>query len=104
MMFMNKRAAAVQGQGDAEAGEDQGGRVRDRGLQGRDGGQVAGGVDHPVLGGEAHRSGCRGKSAQPGGRVAQPPTGTVLAGRSGPRAGGYGSAAGFRDGLSGRGG
>ena len=97
-----KRAAAVQGQGDAEAGEDQSGRVRDRGFQGRDRGQVAGGVDHPVLGGEAHRSGGRGQDAQPGGRVAQPPSGTVLAGRSGPGAGGYGSVADFRDGLSGR--
>ena len=34
-----ERAAAVQGQGDAEAGEDQGGGVRDGGFQGGDGGR-----------------------------------------------------------------
>ena len=50
-------AAAVQGQRDAEAGEDQGGGVGDRGFQGGDGWEVAGGVDHPVLGGEADRGG-----------------------------------------------
>ena len=33
----------MQGQGDAEAGEDQGGGVGDRGFQGGDGGEVAGG-------------------------------------------------------------
>ena len=42
-----RRAAAVQRQRDAQAGEDQGGGVGDRGFQGGDGGQVAGGVDHP---------------------------------------------------------
>ena len=66
------RAAAVQGQRDAQAGEDQRGGVRDRRLQGGDHRQVAGGVDHPVLGGEAHRRGGRGQHAQPGRRVAQP--------------------------------
>ena len=72
-------AAAVQGQGDAEAGEDQGGGVGDGGFQGGDGGQVAGGVGHPVLGGEADRGGGCGQDAQPGGRVAQPQAGTVFA-------------------------
>ena len=55
-----ERTAAVQGQCDAEAGEDQGRGVRDRGFQGRDHWQVAGGLGHPVLGGEAHRGGGRG--------------------------------------------
>ena len=75
-----ERAAAVQGQGDAQAGEDQGGGVGDGGLEGGDGGQVAGGVDHPVLGGEAHRRGGRGQDAQPGGGVAQPQARPVTAG------------------------
>ena len=47
-------------------------------------GQVAGGVDHPVLGGEAHRGRGRGQDAQPGGGVAQPQAGTVLAGPAHP--------------------
>ncbi len=72
-----ERAAAVQGQRDAQAGEDQRGGVRDRGLQGGDHRQVAGGVDHPVLGGEAHRRRGRGQDAQPGRRVAQPQARTV---------------------------
>src|SRR6266566_106625 len=54
-------AAAVQGQGDAQAGENQGGGVGDGGFQGGDGGQMAGGVDHAVLGGEADRGGGRGQ-------------------------------------------
>ena len=74
------RAAAVQGERDAEAGEDQGGGVGDRGFQGGDHGQVAGGVDHPVLGGEAHRGRGRGQDAQPGGGVTQPQAGRVFAG------------------------
>ena len=73
-----ERAAAVQGQRDAQAGEDQGGGVRDRRFQGGNGGQVAGGVDHAVLGGEADRGGGRGQDAEPGGGVAQPQTGPVL--------------------------
>ena len=72
-----QRAAAVQGQRDAQAGEDQGGGVRDRRLQGGDDGEVAGGVDHPVLGGEADRGGGRGQDAEPGGGVAQPQAGVV---------------------------
>jgi hypothetical protein len=51
------------GQGDAQAGEDQGGGVGDGGFQGGDGGQVAGGFGHPVLGGEADRRGGRGQDA-----------------------------------------
>src|SRR6266699_3498823 len=62
-------AAAVQGQGDAQAGEDQGGGVGDGGFQGRDGGEVAGGVDHAVLGREADRGGSRGQDAQADGGV-----------------------------------
>ena len=73
-------AAAVQGQRDAQAGEDQGGGVGDRGFQGGDGGQMAGGVDHPVLGGEAHRGRGRGQDAQPGGGVAQPQARAVTTG------------------------
>ena len=80
-----ERAAAVQGQRDAEAGEDQGGGVGDRGFQGGDGGEVAGGFGHPVLGGEAHRGGGRGQDAQAGGGVAQPQARPV---RGGPEAGG----------------
>ena len=72
-----ERAAAVQGQRDAQAGEDQCGGVRDRRFQGGDGGQVAGGVDHAVLGGEADRGGGRGQDAEPGGGVAQPQAGAV---------------------------
>ena len=97
-----QRAAAVQGERDAEAGEDQGGGVRDGGFQGGDGGQVAGGVDHPVLGGEAHRRRGRGEDAQADRRVAQPQAGTVLGWRSGPGAGGYTGVADYRSGLSGR--
>jgi len=70
----------VQGQGDAEAGEHQGGGVGDRGFQSGDGGQVAGGVDYPVLGGEADCGGGRGQDAQPGGGVAQPQARAVWAG------------------------
>ena len=90
-----ERAAAVQRQRDAEAGEDQGGGVRDGGLQGGDRREVAGGVDHPVLGGEAHRRGGRGQDAEPGGGVAQPQAGAVRAGTgpSGPGAGGFAGAA-----------
>ena len=40
-------------------------------------GEVAGGVDHAVLGGEADRGGGRGQDAEPGGGVAQPQTGMV---------------------------
>ena len=73
----------MQGQRDAEAGEDQGGGVGDRGFQGGDGGEVAGGFGHPVLGGEADRGGGRGQDAQAGGGVAQPPARAV---RAGPQA------------------
>jgi hypothetical protein len=70
----------VQGQGDAEAGEDQGGGIRDRGLEGGDGWEAAGGLGHPVLGGEADRRGGRGQDAQAGGGVTQPQARAVLAG------------------------
>ena len=73
-----ERAAAVQGQRDAQAGEDQGGGVGDRRLERGDGGQVAGGFGHPVLGGEADRGGGRGQDAEPGGGVAQPQAGAVV--------------------------
>jgi hypothetical protein len=69
--------AAVQGQRNAQAGEDQGGGVRDRRLEGGDDGEMAGGVDHPVLGGEADRGSGRGQDAEPGGGVAQPQAGPV---------------------------
>jgi hypothetical protein len=82
-------ALAVQGQGDAQAGEDQGGGVGDGGFQGGDGGKVAGGVDHPVRGGEADR---RGQDAQADGGVAQPQARPV---RREP-AGGRGANAGER--------
>jgi hypothetical protein len=62
----------VQRQRHAEAGEDQGGGVGDRGFQPGDDREVAGRVDHPVLGGEAHRRRGRGQHAQPGGGVSQP--------------------------------
>ena len=80
-----QRAAAVQGQRDAQAGEDQGGGVRDRRLEGGDDGEVAGGFGHAVLGGEADRGGGRGQDAEPGGGVAQPQAGVVrrLFGRGG---------------------
>ena len=69
---------AVQGQRDTQAGEDQGGSVRNRRFQGGNGWQVAGGIDHAVLGGKADRSGRRGQDPEPGGRIAQPQTGPVL--------------------------
>ena len=72
------RPPAMQRQRDAQAGEHQRGRVRDRGLQARDhDGQPPGGVDHPVLGGETHHGRRRGQHAQPGQRrsAARPPTG-----------------------------
>ena len=99
-----QRPAAVQRQRDAEAGEDQGGGVRDRGLEGGDHGEVAGGFGHPVLGGEADRRGGRGQHAQPGGGVAQPQAGAVLAGTgpSEPGAGDFAGAADLRDGRPGR--
>ncbi len=99
-----KRTAAVQGQRDAEAGEDQGGRIGDRSLQRGDHPEVAGGVDHPVLGSEAHRRRGRGQHAQAGGRVTQPQAGAVLAGtgRSWPGDDGFAGVADFRDGRSGR--
>ena len=89
-------AAAVQGQRDAQAGEDQGGGVGDRRLERGDGGQVAGGVGHPVLGGEADRSGRRGQHAEPGGGVAEPQAGAVVrrAGLAGPWPGEGGRAPG----------
>ena len=61
-------------------------------------GQVAGGVDHPVLGGEAHRRRGRGQDAQPGGRVAQPQAGTVP---GPPRRDGLAAGAGRRGGRTG---
>jgi hypothetical protein len=85
-------ALAVQGQGDAQAGEDQGGGVGDGGFQGGDGGEVAGGFCHPVLGGEADCGGGCGQDAQPGGGVAQPQARPV---RREP-AGGRGANAGER--------
>ncbi|HLN68993.1 MAG TPA: hypothetical protein VK280_17205 [Streptosporangiaceae bacterium] len=97
-----QRPAAAHGQRDAQAGEDQGGGVGDGRLEGGDHREVAGGLDHPVLGGEAHRRGGCGQDAQPGGGVAQPQAGTVLAGRSGPGAGGWAGVADYREGLSGR--
>ena len=95
------RAAAVQRQRDAQAGEHQRGGVGDRGLQRGDHRQPAGRVDHPVLGGEAHRGRGRGQHAQPGGRVAQPQAGTVFAG-PGPSGLGAGSPAGLLDGRGGQ--
>jgi len=53
----------VQRQGDAEAGEDQRGGVRDGGLERSDYRKVAGGFGHPVLGGEADRRRGRGQHA-----------------------------------------
>ena len=38
---------------------------------------MPGGVDHPVLAGEADRGGGRGQDAEPGGGVAQPQAGVV---------------------------
>ena len=87
-----ERAAAVQGQRDAEAGEDQRGGVGDRGFQGGDGGQTAGGFGHSVLGGEADRRGGRREDAQAGGGVAQPQARPVRGGPEGGR--GAGAAAG----------
>jgi hypothetical protein len=58
---------------------------------GFEGGEVAGGVDHAVLGGEADRRGGRGQDAQVGG-VAQPQARPV---RREP-AGGHGANAGER--------
>ena len=68
----------MQGERDAQAGEDQGGGVGDRRLERGDGGQVAGGFGHPVLGGEADRGGRRGQDAQAGGGVAEPQAGAVV--------------------------
>jgi len=62
----------TQCQRDAEGGEDQGGGVGDRGFQGGNGREVTGGVDHAVLGGEAHRRRGRGEYAQSGGGVPEP--------------------------------
>jgi hypothetical protein len=94
--------AAVQSEGDAEAGEDQGGGVRDGGLEGGYHGEVAGRFGHPVLGGEAHRRRGRGQDAQAGGGVAQPQAGAVLARvvPSGP--GDFSGAGAVRDGRPGR--
>src|SRR5262249_16008056 len=53
-------AAAVQGQGDAQAGEDQRGGVRDGGLEGGDGGGGGGVGGHAGAGGGGGRGGGRG--------------------------------------------
>ena len=67
----------MQGQGDAQAREDQCRGVRDGRFQRGDGGQVPGGFGHPALGGETDRGGGRGQDAKPGGGVAQPQAGVV---------------------------
>ena len=74
------RAAAVQSQRDTQAGEHQGGGVRDRCFQPGDNGQPARGVDHPVLRGETHRSRCAGQDGESGGGIAQPGSGPVAGG------------------------
>ena len=94
-------AAAVQGQGDAEAGEDQGGGVGDGGFQGGDGGLVAGGFGHAVLGGEADCGGGRGQGAQAGGGVAQPQARAVRGGPVVGRGAGAASVRGQREGDDG---
>ena len=72
------------------------------GLEGGDHGEVAGGFDHPVLGGEAHRRGGRGQHAQPGGGVAQPQAGAVLAGTGPSGPGDFAGDGALRGGRPGR--
>ena len=67
------RVAAVQRERDAEAGDDQGGGVGDRGLQSGDHRQVADRVYHPVLGGKALGRRGRRQDAQPSAGVTKPP-------------------------------
>ena len=65
-------APAVQGQGDAECGEDQRADVGDAGFQGGDGRGVLDVADHDVLGVPAHRGRCRGEDGEGARRGAQP--------------------------------
>ena len=82
----------------------------ERRSTGGDGGQVAGGFGHPVLGGEADRGRGRGQHAQPGGGVTQPqarpvrdgPGGGRGAGAGGGGEGGFGQGEG-EDGCQGKG-